>query len=439
MSKWPRPADDVDVADIWDTSWANLAAWLSGPRGRKGVLAAGLSVLTAAAATVVLLPADPASAATRVAVARNAEVYLPDGTHHAAAEGEVLARGAELHTGQDGGARLDTAGRRTSVGALSTLRVQDGVRETLSRGLAMVDARDGAHLDLSTPAGRVATPHGAVARVEEGLLTRVAVYDGTVTLHPAGRTSSTSVSALHQVKVQPQALPDRVTPLQLRPTAEHDAWERAVAAGLVSADSQLNDLASGLQTQEGAKVFTTAPAAYRTGSLPAAGAARGEEALAIAVAVAAGKDDALDQVRTYRSELGSWGVVAALVGARLDRVSAVLDAALAPPGAAGGPTVVDAGGPQLLPAPQPATTPAPGTSATPSPTRPTTGSTTPGTPRPPVTASPTPGLVGGLVNTVLALVSPTPSPAARVQQTTAPLLPLPLPTKGPCLLGSVLC
>ena len=434
MEKWPRRADDGDVADIWDTSWAGAAAWLSGPRGRRAVLAGGLAVLTAATATAVLLPADPAAAATRVEVARLAQVYLPDGTDHPATEGEVLPRGAELRTGRDGGARLVTAGRRTYLGAGSTLRVQDGVRETLSRGSAMVDARDGARLDLTTPAGVVATPRGAVTRVEEALLTRVAVYAGTAVLRPTGRTSATSVPALHPVKVQPQALPDRVVPLQLDGT-HRDAWERAVAANLVSADIQLDDLASGLQTQEGAKVFTAAPAAYRTGTLPAEGAARGEQALGIAVAVASGRSDALDQVRAYRSDLGSWAVVAALVTAPLDRVSAVLSAALTPTAPTGGPTVVEAGGPQVLPGlePTPGSTATPG--AVPRPPRPTS---TPSTPVTPVTPSATPGLVQSVVGTVLSLVSPKPTTAApTVRTTSAPVVVV--PTLTPCVLGTVLC
>jgi len=422
------------VADIWDTSWSGAAAWLSGPRGRRAVLAGGLAVLTAAAATVVLFPADPASAQTRVEVARLAQVYLPDGSNHPAVEGEVLPRGAELHTGDGGGAQLLTAGRRTYLGQSSTLQVQDGVRETLSQGLAMVDARDGAHLDLSTPAGRISTPHGTVVRVEEELLTRVAVYGGSVTLHPTGRTSSTAVTALHQVKVQPQALPDRVTPLQL----QHDGWERAVAAGLDSADSQLMDLASGLQTQEGEKVFTAAPAAYRTGSLPAAGAARGERALSIAVAVASERPDALSQVQSYRTDLGSWGVVAALVGAPLDRVSAVLSAALTPTTPTTGPTIVNAGGPaQVLPglSPTPVTTREPGSTSTQRP-RPTSSSSSPGTPSSP---PPSPGLVQSVVGTVLNLVSPKPTTAAATETSPTPAPILVVPTLKPCVAGIVLC
>ena len=410
------------MADIWDTA----AAWLTGPRGWQGVLAGGLAVLTAASASAVLLPTDPASADTRIEIARAAEVYLPDGTHHAASEGEVLPRGAELHTGRGGGAQLVTAGRRVYLGQSSTLGVQDGVRETLAQGLALVDARDGAHLDLTTPVGRVATPAGAVSRVEEGLVTRLAVYDGTVTLHPVGRTSSTAVPALHQVKVQGQSLPDRLMPLQL----DGKAWERAVAADLVSADDQLKDLAEGLSGPEGAKVYRAAPAVYRTSALPPESAARGERALGIAVAVAADKSDAYDQVLAFRADLGSWGVVAALVGAPLNKVSAVLSAALAPTTSTPGPTTVDAGGPQVLPG----LSPTPSTGSTPTPTKTRTPTPPTKTPTTPTTPPPTsPSLVDGVLTTVLTLVSPKPQTPTQPQPTSVPT------TKGPCLLNAVLC
>ncbi|MFN2537617.1 MAG: hypothetical protein ABR549_05630 [Mycobacteriales bacterium] len=415
------------MADIRDTAGhahvggvgSSVLSWLHGPHGWPAVLASGLVVATAASAAVVLHRADPASADTRVAVARLAQVYLPDGSNHAAVEGEVLPRGAELHTGDGGGAQLTTAGRRVYLGGLSTLRVQDGVRETLSRGQAMVDARDGAHLELTTPAGEVAVPAGAVARVEEALLTRVAVYDGTVALHPVGRASSTAVPAFHQVKIQPQSLPQRTTPLQLR----GDSWERAVAADLVSADEDLNSLAAGLALQEGASYLATVPASFRSGAVPAPGAQRGEEALTALVAAAAEAPDALATVRADRADLGSWGVVAAIVRARVAKVSQLLSAALAPGGNAGGPTIVNAapppGGLGVLPT---------GT-ASPNPGRSTHPTATPTTPPPP---PPTPGLVDRLVTAVVTLVSPKPTSAPVPAQT-------PVAATNPCLLGAVLC
>jgi hypothetical protein len=399
------------VADILDTMRGLDRGW-------QAVLASGLAVLTAATTTVVLHASDPASADTRVELARLAQVYLPDGSNHEAVEGEVLPRGAELHTGRDGGAQLTTAGRRVYLDGLSTLTVRDGVSETLSRGAAMVDARDGAHLDLSTPAGLVVTADGAVARVEEGLLlTRVGVYEGSASLRPVGRSSTTEVPRWMQVKVQPQSLPQRTTPLQLR----GDSWDKAVAADLVSADEDLNNLADGLALQEGASYLRTV---YRTGGVPPVGAARGEEALTVLVAKASTQPDALAQVRADRADLGSWGVVAALVQARVATISSVLSAALSPPSDIGTPTTVNAGGPGnpgALPsgASSPASAPSHGPttrpSATPSPSQ----------------VSPTPALVDGLVNRVLALVTPTPSTLRGPG-------PAPTATPKPCLLG-LLC
>ena len=409
----------VDVADILDTL-RGLDRWW------QAVSVSGLAVLTAASTTVVLHRTDPASAETKVVVARLAQVYLPDGSNHAAVEGEVLPSGAELHTGRDGGAQLSAAGRRVYLDGLSTLTIRDGVRETLSRGNALVDARNGAHLDLSTPAGLVATPDGGVTRVEEGLLTRVASYARTVTLHPVGRASTTDIDPLRQVKVQPQSLPQRVTPLQLR----GDSWDRLVAADLVGADEDLNNLADGLALQEGATYLKTVPASYRSGVVPAAGAARGEEALTILVARAAETPNALAEVRADRADLGSWGVVAALVEARVAAVTSLLNAALSPsPGIdAGNQTTVNAGPGPGSPNVLPGTSPSPVSSGGPSGHPTSHPSATPS-----ATPSPTATTVPGLIDNVLTLVSPTPSTFK---------VPGSSPTASPpkaCLLGPLLC
>ena len=414
-----------DVADILDTTGgrtvAAVTSWLRGPRGWQAVLAAGLAVVSAASATVVLRSADPAAAQTRLDVVRLAEVYLPDGSHHEATEGEVLPRGAEVHTGRDGGAQLVTGGRRVYLDGLSTLRVQDGVRETLSRGNALVDARDGAHLDLTTPAGLVSTPDGGVTRVEEGLLTRIAAYDGTTAFRPVSRTSTTRVPALWQVKVQPQSLPLPATPLQLL----NDSWDRAVAANLVSADDELVGLADGLSQGEGAAYLVRA-AKYQAQAVPAAGAGRGELALTVAVARAAHVRDAEASVRRYRGDLGSWGVVAALVKAAVSDVTAQLSDGLAPTPDGTGPSTNAGGGPIGLPGTQPTTSASPDRT-----TRPTTGPT-PTPSRTPTTVSPSPGPVHGLVSTVTSLLSPSPAPVKPPSQPQASPTP-------PCVLGIVFC
>ena len=406
------------MADIQD-----ISAWLSGARGWQTVLASGLAVLTAATTTVALHAPDPASADTFVSVAREAQVFLPDGTDHTAAEGERLPRGARVQTGAEGGVQLRTAGRTVYVGALSTLTVTDGVRQTLARGLAMVDARRGARLDLSTPAGVVSSAAGSVVRVEESPLQRIAVFDGKATLHVVGRSATATVTALHQVRVQPGSLPQRTTALVLR----SDAWERSVAADLVAADAELTTLASGLGDATGQTFLTAAPASLRSTTVPAPGAARGEEALTVALAAAAADPStALSEVRADRADNGSWGVVAALVGASVNDVSAVLNAALAPlPADTSGST--SNAGRTPLPGVLPTGSPSPGSTTG----RPTTGPTgkPTATPTPTVTPSESPGLVTTLVDTVLGLL-PTPKAA------TVPTTPTPSPTPG--LLGGLL-
>jgi hypothetical protein len=147
-------------------------------------------------------------------------------------------------------------------------------------------------------------------------------------------------------------------------------------------------------------------------------------ALTAAVALAATVTDPLATVRAYRADQGSWGVVAALVGALPTRVSTALSAALAPGGDPTRPTTVNAIPPLVLPS-GPTTTPSPGTGGPT--TRPTTGPTT----TPTHTTSPSPGVVNQLVTTVTGLVSPKPLPPARPVD--------PSQSTKPCVLGLLLC
>jgi hypothetical protein len=233
--------------------------------------------------------------------------------------------------------------------------------------------------------------------------------------------------------VQPQSLPQRTTPLQLTPG---DAWERAVAADLVSADEELNNLAAGLSLQEGAAYWATVPASFRSGPLPAFGSpARGEEALTLAVASVASDKDALPKVRAYRGDLGSWGVVAALVRAPVGKVSDALSRALSPSTSASGPTTVNAGSTVDLPGGVPTTSPSPGASRAPSTgprPGPTARPTSSPTSRP--TTSPSPGVVTSVIDTITSLVSPKPGPVPD-----RPVTPVSSPSQKPCLLGAVLC
>jgi hypothetical protein len=396
-----------------------LQAW-------HGVLAGGLAVLTAASVAVVVHTSDPATESTFVTAVRNAVIRLADGSESTAEVGAQLPRGAQLRTGPGGGAQLFTAGRSVYVGALSTLDVLDGVTQTLERGQVMVDARRGARLSLDTLAGRVATSAGALTRVETAAVLRLGVFEGSSTITATGRRASTAVGALHQVQVPYGYLPGQVTPLALT----DDAWESRLAASLVSADQDLTRLAASLGGSDGAALLTAAPASLRS-ELPTAGTARGEEALSVAVAQAAGKDAAstLAEVRTARTDGGSWGVVAALVGARVSAVSALLDEALtpeAPTVAAVAPPVLDL--PGLL---NPRPSAIPSKAPVPTPTRPTSKPTV--TPTSTPTPSSPPEVVGDLVDTVLDLLQPKlPAlpPVLRPAASPSPLLGLDLHLGG---------
>ncbi|MCW2599303.1 MAG: hypothetical protein JWM02_1132 [Frankiales bacterium] len=425
--------------DVTDNSGAAVGARLPRVRsaqgslvleGWHGVLAAGLAVFIAASVVLVTHQIDPASADTYLTSVRNAVIQFPDGSQRTAEIGARLPNGAQLRTGQQGGAELSTAGRNVYVGAVSTVDVLDGVRQTLTRGQVMVDSRKGPRLQLSTRAGTVAAKAGALARVEAAALLRLAVFEGTAAITATGRRATTAVGALHQVQVAYGYPADRVTPLALT----DDAWESRLAGDLVSADQDLVHLADSLGGSDGRAVLTAAPVALRTASLGAV-AASGEQAVAVAVAEVASRSagpvtDRLAFVLSARSDGGSWGVVAALVGARVTAVSTLLDAALTPAGDSTPGTTVAGQIPNvqgLFGSSPSATTPTttrpteqgPG-GGRPS-TQPSTGPSTQPSGIPTPTTPTPPGLIGGLVNTVLGLLPhPTATPAAASTPSPSP-------------------
>lgn len=405
MDRARRSADDGDVTDKWDK------------RAVRSVAAACALVLTASTVTALVGFSDPADADTVVTSAHVASVVLADGSAAEAHEGDRLPRGAQLRTGQGGGARLTTAGRDVYVGALSTVTVLDGVRERLDRGQVMVDSRSGPRLELTVPSGAtsgtVTTRQGALSRVERGSVLRVGVFEGGARVAVDGRQATTSVPALHQVTSQYGTLPGTPTALALTP---HDPWEQRLAAALVSADDVLNRLQTGLRGTEGAVVLASSrrDLVDTATTCPAATGDRGEQALSVAVGTAAQSPGSalahLGTVCSARAEGGSWGVVAALVQAPVSRVSGQLTSSL-DTGSPDGTAVV--AGPSGLPVlVLPTTEPTPGASASPTPTATRSpggggGGTTDPPPPPP------PTLVDQVVTIVTGLV-PTPSPSAVV-------------------------
>ena len=399
-------ADNVNVTDKTDTAPVLAGSWLRGSGSWKSVLAAGLAVFTAAAVTLVVGLDDAASADTYVSAVTRAVIALPDGSEKPARIGDLLVRGAELRTGQGGGARLSTAGRDVYVGALSTVHVLDGVREALVKGLVMVDTRGGPPLTVATEAGVVSTGRGVLDRIEQNVATlRLAVYDGRASVTAADRRATTEVPGLHQVLVPYGGVPASVTALALTvKDGSYDAWEQLLASNLVQADVDLNSFASGLNGRDGIAVLRAANALFRAAPLP--GRTRGEQALAVAVAQKARLNalvqDNLAEVQRDRGDGGSWGVVAAIVQASVTDVTGVLGTSLDVP--AVGPGSVVAG-------PQPVPGLTPGATSTGSGPRPTSSPTATGTATPKRSVSPSPSTVDQVVKTVLDLL-PTPTPSA---------------------------
>lgn len=401
MSSGPQGPDDVHVTDSSDLL-----------RDPRAVLAAGLAVLVTAVVTVVVGTTDPASAASYLTDVRNAVVVLADGTTGPARPGQRVPDGATVRTGPEGAATVVTAGRSVHLGALTTVQLRDGVRQELGRGQVMVDARGGARLRLVTRAGAADLPEGVLARVETGPVLRLGVFAGDdVTLTAAGRQVRTPVERLYQVLAPYAGLPGRPTVLALT----GDAWEQRLAGELVNADRDLNALARGLSGADGATVLAAAPVALRGVALQSVD--RGERALTVAVAQASRREaplaETLDLVVRARGEGGSWGVVAALVEARVSAVSGVLDTLLASPGTP--PPPVLAGptpglGDPLIPRPSTSGRPPTGSPSA-SPSR-TAGPS----PRPSATSSPT-APADDLVTTVVGLLSPSPSPSGLLRIT----------------------
>ncbi|MCW2544661.1 MAG: hypothetical protein JWM40_2213 [Frankiales bacterium] len=396
-------------------AWRPLESW-------QTVLAAGLAVFTAAAVSVFVAAPDPASTVTIVSQVTRAEIVLADGSQRSATIGARLPNGAVLRTGQGGGARLTTGARDVYVGAGSTLAIIDGVHQTLERGQVMVNATDGPALTLATTAGAgtVSTPVGTLARVEQNVSTlRLAVYRGAASITAEGRSASSTVTALHQVRAPYGGVPGPQTALALTlRNGVHDQWEQSLVADLVQSDIDLNSFATALDGADGQVVIDAAPISLRESTLQGR---LGERALTVAVAQKARLfqqvDANLARVERDRGDGGSWGVVAAIVRANVTDVTGVLGSSLNDPAT---PTLV------ALPTPR-----TPSTSSS-GPSTPTTDPTTPTrrpTRRP--TPSPSPGTVDDTVKQVTGLLPPVPTPSPSV----AAPVPAPPPTLATILRG----
>ena len=384
-----------------------------------------LAAVLAGAVGVAALRTDTASADTVLTRGDGAVLELADGTTRAAVVGERVPRGATVRAGS-AGAQLQTRDREVWLGRATAVTVLDGARQELRSGFVMVDASDAPGLELETAAATVTTADDSLVRVDGGQLLRVGVLRGDEAgVRAAGRRATADVETYHQVQVPAGGLPGQPTPFVLTPG---DAYERQLAAELVRADDDLNALAARLDSDGAAG---RAVLAALDEDVDVAVAAGSEGALGYLIARAADDGDVADgyvRVRDLREAGGSWGIVAAIVAAPVDRVSAALGALLEPgtvPVVAGGPLDVDAvldlggsgpGSADGVPQ-QPPAEPAP---------RPTGGGSAPPTDGP--GPSPTPGPL----EPVTAVVD-------EVVDAVTDLLPTPTPTSSPAPVeGSVL-
>ena len=408
------------------------AAWV----GALCVLLAGV-LLTAVG--VAALRSDTASADTVLGRGADAVLVLADGSTRDAVEGEKVPRGATVRAGRTG-ARLDTREREVHLGAATSVTVVDGARQVLREGFVLVDASSAPGVELQTAAAAVAASDDSLVRVDAGPLLRVGVLRGEdAEVRAAGRRTATDVPTYFQVQVPSGGLPGSPSPFVLTPG---DRYEMELAAELVNADTDLNALAAQLDAGGAAGPAVLAALGATPQVQPVAadatpGAPLSERALGYLIATAAQQGGPLperyDEVRSLRTAGGSWGVVAAIVAAPVDRVSGALNALLDPgtvPTVAAEPLDVSgllgSGG---------ATEPAPGQPAPPSgPSQEQPAPPDDDDDRPQPTSSPTSpppapqddpvDVVQDVVDTVLDLVSPSPSAPAGVS---VPPPPLPLP------------
>ena len=439
-------------------------------QGAVAALAGLLAVVLLIAVAFAALRSGTENADTVLEQGRGAALVLPDGTSRPAVEGERVPRGATVEAGT-AGAVLQTRDRRTYLGQATAVTVRDGARQWLRKGYVMVDATDAPGLELATDAAVVEAAEDSLVRVVAGPLVRVGVLRGaSATVRATGRRASTDVPRYYQAQVASGGLPSAASPLLL----VGDRFERDLARELYDADRDLNALARRLDTAGAAGPAVLSVLRATVSDLPAGsdlpvvdGAPDSERALGFLLARAvapAAPAPAYVEVRGLRTAGGSWGVVAAIVGASPNDVSGALGELLAAQApvllAATQPAPVPVPGlfPGLLPgslAPAPATTAAaPDLSAPPVPGAPAAGPAAPpgsdsgpGGPVPvpvpgPVPVPPPPAtgvpVLDEVVDTVLDVIDPSRAPApVPAPVPTAPALvptaPAPVPALAPLL------
>ncbi|HEX8001559.1 MAG TPA: hypothetical protein VF519_02575 [Mycobacteriales bacterium] len=318
-------------------------------------------------------------------------VVVSGGTERTASDGAELRKGDRVRTGTGGTATLVVRDRRVLLAGSTEVAVPDGATVELARGGLLVDHRRGPGVTVRAGDTTVDQIGDGALRVERRFSVLVAAFSADSRVRTTTGQRLT-LDPLHQVAVAGRALPRAAVPLQLR----HDDWERTVIGPVVADDTRLNALAASLDGP-GAPVV---PASLR----PAAGARTSDTVLSEAIGRAARKSAA--EARTLRSQGGSWGVVAALLGTSAVDVgttlAAVLRGELAPaPSSSSSPTSgVVAGG-----SPRPVTSSRPQPGPTPTPTRTGGGQT----PKPSTSPTPSPSASSTSLEDVIGQIIPTPT------------------------------
>lgn len=402
---------------------------MGGVSRQKRTKATLLAVCLAGSAASLAGCGHGPSDATTVLRGDTGVTVVTNGVSHAGVDGERLVIGESVRTTTADSA-LVTGGRVTLLGPSTALDIAGRSHYVVDAGTVVLDRRRGP--DARVDAGPVTVERvGATAvRIERGFAVRVAVYDGGSAVVSASERSMT-VPALHEIGVPGASLPSMPAPMALR----DDALDTAAAPALVSADVTLDRRATAMDRAGGAAV---AAALIRT--LPAAPTATAVSERVLPVAIARADDsapltDAYARTTALRAGGGSWGVVAALVDAKIAAVQQQLDALLAgrtlalelPAGSGGdGGAAVTA----LLAAAAPAPASAAPEPGVPSPMVSPEGGVIP-TPSP---TPPSPPLVQSLVNTITGLL---PQPSSSSAPPEAPR-PAPAPAASGGLLGGVL-
>jgi hypothetical protein len=258
------------------------------------------------------------SATTELTGVVSATVVHPDGSTVAGVPGLRLHSGDLVRTGPAGRAELVTRSRHVYLGSDASLQVLDGENQQLRHGALVVDAQHGSGLQLHVAGMDVSAPQGTALRAERSVTVRLGALAGTSrVVSSTGR--SLQLAPLRQVVVGGDALPDTSTPLRLT----DDDGEAHAVPELVRDDEALNGLARGIDGT-GAATATVVTAAWhgplqRTPS----GVGRSERVLPVVIAKAGPASDANHRYRAavdLRSQGGSWGVVAHLLGVGASRV-----------------------------------------------------------------------------------------------------------------------